>query len=125
MEYKYIKFILVGMVNTVFGYSVYSMLIYINFHYSLASFLATVAGVLFNFKTISSIVFKTHNNSLIKKFIAVYAFTFLINLCGLKIFSLYGVNMYFAGFMLLIICTTISFILNDKFVYHKTIVSSR
>lgn len=113
------------MVNTVFGYSVYSMLIYINFHYSLASFLATVAGVLFNFKTISSIVFKTHNNSLIKKFIAVYAFTFLINLCGLKIFSLYGVNMYFAGFMLLIICTTISFILNDKFVYHKTIVSSR
>ena len=121
---KFIKYLLVGVVNTVFGYSVFALLIFINLHYALASLLATIASVLFNFKTTSVIVFNTHDNSLIKKFIAVYTFTFFVNLGGLKIFSLYGVNMYFAGFILLIICAPISFILNNQFVYHKMIISS-
>ena len=116
---KFIRFIVVGIVNTIFGYSVFSILIYLNLHYSLASLLATILGVLFNFKTISSLVFKTHNNSIIFKFIAVYCFTYLITIGGLKIFTIYSVNIYFAGFILLIICTPISFVLNNQFVFQK------
>jgi putative flippase GtrA len=110
---------MVGIINTVFGYSVYSLLIFIDLHYSVASLLATLVGVLFNFKTIGSIVFKANDNSLIIKFIAVYSFTYFVNLVGLKIFNSFQINLYLAGFLLLIICTPISYYLNNQFVFHK------
>ena len=119
MGNKFIKYLLVGVVNTVFGYSVFALLIYFNLHYLIASIFATIAGVLFNFKTIGRIVFKSNNNSLIIKFIAVYLITFTINLGGLKIFNSYHINMYLSGFLLIILCTPISFVLNNKFVFKK------
>jgi putative flippase GtrA len=119
MGNKFIKYLLVGVVNTVFGYSMFALLIYFNLHYLFASIFATIAGVLFNFKTIGRIVFKSNNNSLIIKFIAVYLITFMLNLGGLKIFNSYHINMYLAGFLLLILCTPISYILNNKFVFKK------
>ncbi len=119
MNIKFIKYIMVGIINTVFGYSVYSLLIFIDLHYSVASLLATLVGVLFNFKTIGSIVFKANDNSLIIKFIAVYSFTYFVNLVGLKIFNSFQINLYLAGFLLLIICTPISYYLNNQFVFHK------
>ena len=48
---KLIKFILVGILNTAFGYSLFALFIFLNMHYSLAVFLSTVLGVLFNFKS--------------------------------------------------------------------------
>ena len=119
MNIKFIKYIMVGIINTVFGYSVYSLLIFIDLHYSVASLLATLVGVLFNFKTIGSIVFKANDNSLIIKFIAVYSFTYFVDLVGLKIFNSFQINLYLAGFLLLIICTPISYYLNNQFVFHK------
>ena len=120
-NYKFAKYIIIGIVNTIFGYSVFALLIFLNLHYFFASLLATIAGVLFNFKTISKVVFKTNDNSLIIRFVAVYCFTFLVNLGGLKIFTIYNINMYLAGFFLLIICTPISFFLNNQFVFCKPI----
>ena len=114
---RFIRYLFVGVINTVFGYSLFALLIYLHLHYALASLLATILGVLFNFKTIGRIVFKSCNNALIKKFFGVYAFTYLLNIGGLRVFSLYHVNMYVAGLMLLVLITPVSFILNRNFVF--------
>lgn len=119
MKYdKFIKFILVGILNTAFGYSLFALFIFLNMHYSLAVFLSTVLGVLFNFKTIGKLVFDSHDNSLIFRFIFVYVLLYLINISCLWFFKISGFeNMYINGFVLLIPLALISFILNKKFVF--------
>ena len=114
---RFIKYLFVGILNTVFGYSIFALLIFLDLHYTLASLLATIAGVLFNFKTIGRIVFKSSDNVLIKKFFGVYAFTYLLNISGLKLFSFYHIDMYLAGLMLLVLITPVSFVLNRIFVF--------
>lgn len=115
---KFIKFILVGILNTAFGYSLFALFIFLNMHYSLAVFLSTVLGVLFNFKTIGKLVFDSHDNSLIFRFIAVYVLLYLINISCLWFFKISGFeNMYINGFVLLFPLALISFVLNKKYVF--------
>ena len=115
---KLIKFILVGILNTAFGYSLFALFIFLNIHYSLAVFLSTVLGVLFNFKTIGKLVFDSHDNSLIFRFITVYVLLYLINISCLWFFKISGFeNMYINGFVLLVPLALISFVLNRKYVF--------
>ena len=83
---KLIKFLLVGMINSLFGYTVFSLLIFLKLlDYNIALLIATICGVLFNFKTTGTIVFKNGNNTLIIRFITVYLFIYVINLLFLQI----------------------------------------
>lgn len=117
------RFILVGILNTIFGYSLFAIFIFLNMHYSLAVFLSTLLGVLFNFKTIGKLVFDSHDNSLIFRFIFVYVLLYLINISCLWFFKISGFeNMYINGFVLLIPLALISFILNKKFVFRNKTV---
>jgi len=119
LKKQVINFILVGMLNTIFGYALYVLFIFIGMHYILAIFLATIIGVLFNFKTISHFVFKTHNNSLIFRFIGVYVIVFLINILIITIFKSMDMNDYIAGLLAVVPCAILSFVLNKVFVYKK------
>ncbi|MFA6740653.1 MAG: GtrA family protein [Arcobacteraceae bacterium] len=115
---KLIRFILVGILNTAFGYSLFALFIFLNMHYSLAVFLSTVLGVLFNFKTIGKLVFDSHDNSLIYRFVSIYIILYLINISCLWLFKISGwENMYMNGFLLLVPLALISFVLNKKFVF--------
>lgn len=114
---KFIRFLLVGGLNAIFGYSVYALLIYLNIHYSLAAFMATVFGVLFNFKTTGSLVFKSKNNMLLFKFIGVYVIIYIINIAALKVFNSFKIDMHLAGAALLLPMAVLSFILSKNFVF--------
>lgn len=117
-DYKrLILFFLVGGLNTIFGYSFYALLLFLHFHYTLALLLATIAGILFNFKTTGVIVFKNCNNRLLLRFITVYSLTYLLNVGGLRIFASFHVNMYLAGAVLVLPIALVSFALLKKFVF--------
>ena len=117
IDWKFIKFLFVGGLNTAFGYGVFALFIFLKFHFALASFLSTVLGILFNFKTTGIIVFKNHDNSLIFRFFAAYAIVYALNVLGLKLFDLIHFNMYGAGFILIFPMAVVSFILMKKFVF--------
>lgn len=119
IDLLFIKFVLVGIINTMFGYGLFAFLLYCNIHYALASVLATIISVLFNFKTTGTLVFKNHDNRLIFKFISVYCFTTILSIIGLKIAKIFGVNLYFAGLILTGIMAIITFILQKKYVFRK------
>lgn len=122
---KFVRYMLVGVLNTAFGYLIYSALIYLGLHYSVAVLISTVLGVLFNFKTIGTLVFKSHNNALIFRFISVYILTYFLNVGGLKIFSMYHYNMYLAGLYMIIPMAVISFLLHNRFVFGEGLVKCR
>jgi len=115
---KFIKFILVGILNTIVGYSLFALFLFLNVHYSLAVLFSTILGVLFNFKTIGKLVFGSHDNRLIFKFILVYIVIYLLNITGLWLFKINGFeNMYINGLVLLVPLAIISFVLNKKYVF--------
>lgn len=116
---KFIRFLFVGGINTIFGYSLFAFFIFLHMHYTLASLLSTIFGVLFNFKTIGTLVFKSNNNSLIYKFVGVYTVIYLLNISFLKIFKLFNINMYLAGALIILPMALISFVLNKQFVFKE------
>lgn len=117
IDWKFIKFLFVGGLNTAFGYGVFALFIAFHLHYSVASFLSTVCGILFNFKTTGIIVFKNHDNGLIFRFFAAYGIIYGLNLLGLKVFDMIHFNIYGAGFILLFPMAVVSFVLMKKFVF--------
>ena len=75
---RFIKFLFVGGINTLFGYTSFAILIFLKLDYRIALLIATVCGVLFNFKTIGTLVFKKKSNRLITRFVIVYLLTYLL-----------------------------------------------
>jgi len=114
---RFIRFLLVGGLNTLFGYGAFSLFIYLGLHYSLAALLGTILGILFNFQTVGRLVFSYYRHNLIFKFVAVYGIAYLLNIIGLYFFNLADVSNYLAGAILIIPIAIIAFILNKFFVF--------
>ena len=115
-----VKFLLVGIMNTAFGYGLFALFIYLGLYYPLAVLFSTILGVLFNFKTIGKLVFGSSDNGLIFRFILVYIITYFLNIFFLWLFKWLGFdNMYINGFLLLIPLAAVSFLLNKFFVFRR------
>lgn len=119
LKNDFIKFIAVGVLNTVFGYSLFAILLAFKINYIFALALSTIAGILFNFKTFGKIVFSSNDNKRIFKFILVYALVYIINICGISFFVFGGKSPLVGGAVMLIPCALISFILQKKVVYNN------
>ena len=117
LERRFTRFLIVGGINTLFGYGVFVSLIYIGLHYSLAALLGTILGILFNFQTVGRLVFNGYRHDLFFKFMAVYGMTYLLNVAGLYFFNVAGVSNYLAGAILILPVAFIAFFLNKTFVF--------
>ncbi|TRU82183.1 MAG: GtrA family protein [Microcystis novacekii Mn_MB_F_20050700_S1] len=124
-KHKFARFLLVGVLNTLFGYFLYGTLILIGLDYKLAVLLATILGVLFNFQTTGRLVFGSKNNKLIFRFVLVYVATFLLNVEALRVVDAMNINieqktkMLIAGAILVFPLAVISFVLMKLFVFRE------
>ena len=114
---QFIRFLFVGGLNALFGYGIFALFIYFKFHYTVASLLATILGILFNFQTVGRLVFKSKNKWLIFKFFGVYAVVYLLNIAGLKVFNNFNISNYIGGAVLIVPMAIVSYFLNKKFVF--------
>jgi putative flippase GtrA len=114
---RFLKFVFVGIVNTVFGYSIYALLLMLGVRYTLAVLFSTIIGSLFNFKTIGKLVFKNSENKLILKFLLIYAVVYIISISVIKVCALLDFNLYLGGIIALIFTVPTSFLLNREFVF--------
>ena len=114
-----INFIFIGILNTVVGYSLYALFIFLNFYYVVAAFLATVLGILFNFQTFGRFVFTASNNASLIRFFSVYGVVFIVNVLLIKISVGFGYNEYISGLFALFPCAIISFLLNKFYVFRS------
>ncbi|MGO4502334.1 MULTISPECIES: GtrA family protein [unclassified Dyella] len=81
MEWKrFGKFLLVGGLNTLFGFAVYTAFVLLHSPAWLALLGGNVAGVLFNFFTTGRFVFLDLSTARLPGFVAVYVFTYYTNL---------------------------------------------
>lgn len=121
---QFVSFLIMGGVNTVFYYALYSLLIYAGLHYAAAVAIATVCGVLFNFQTFGRVVFKNFQTRLLGRFAAVYAVVYLANVAGLAALERGGLaDKYLAGAVLVLPVAMLGYVLNRTFVFNRPAAS--
>lgn len=119
IDIKFIKFLFVGVLNTLFGYGIFSLFIFLKLYYPIAALLAMVIGIIFNFKTTGTLVFKNKENSLLPKFFGVYGIGYLVNIGLLAIFDYFKFSMYVAQAIIILPMALLSFCLMKYFVFNK------
>ena len=117
IDMQLIKFILVGIINTLFGYGVFALFLFLGLHYTVCVILSTIIGILFNFKTTGIIVFNNHDNRLIFKYFCVYGIICLLSMLLLRFAEIIKFNLYIAGFIITCIMPLISFTLQKRWVF--------
>lgn len=116
---QFILFLLVGSINTLFGYGVFALLIRLNIHYAIAMLIATCIGVMFNFKTLGTVVFKNTGKNLILRFIGVYTIIYFVNIIIVKLANHFLENIFISGAIATIIAAILSYLLNKHFVFRE------
>lgn len=119
LSQRFIRFLLVGGLNTVFGYCLWALLLWLGLHYTMASAIGTIIAIIFNFKTTGGLVFNSHNNRLLLKFFGVYALVYIINIALLRVFELLNINVYLAGLIIILPVAFLSFVLMRSFVFKE------
>lgn len=112
-----LRFIATGILNTLVGWVIYSILILLSVKIWLALLMPIIFGIFFNFFTISKYAFKKVNIKVLPKFIVVYGLIYFINYFLLHFLQKYVNNEIVAQFLLLPIVSIISFLLFSKIVY--------
>lgn len=117
---KFIRFIFVGVLNTIFGYGVYCLMILIGFSYVWATLISQILGVLFNFITTGNLVFEDNDKRLIFKFILSYITTYFINIGANRALQVhFDCNQYISGFGAILLSALSSFFILKFFVFRK------
>ena len=115
---RFIRFLLVGVLNTVIGYSIFAALTLIGFGIVPATIGATVIGALFNFRSIGSLVFGSSSAKLLPRFLAVYVLQCLANVGALRLFQEAGVQLLIAEAIILPFLAVAGFLLMRHWVFH-------
>ncbi len=119
-ERKFVKFLFVGFMNTVFSYIIYAICVTILSRPTLSLAVSYVIGILFNFQTTGRIVFKNSDNKLIVKFFLCYITTFFINRYLLDTLVVdFHVDKYLSQAILVFPIAMLSFLLLKNFVFKE------
>ncbi|BFT75368.1 GtrA family protein [Paenibacillus sp. P36] len=114
MRFQTIKFLVVGLLNTIVGYTVYFMCLrFFNFNYIISLIFAHILGVIHSYTWNSKWTFKTGRYTFknLLKFLGVYVISFFINLIVLYILVNYlRIAPLYSQLFALFITTLISFV---------------
>lgn len=117
---KFIRFIFVGGLNTLFGVGVYCLMILLGLPYVWATLVSQILGVFFNFMTTGTLVFENSDPRLIFRFVLNYVLTYFINIGFNKLIQVSaGVNTYISGIGAAILTALVSFFILRSFVYRN------
>ena len=108
----------IGVVNTVFGLSIYSLLVFLGLNLFVAQILSHVAGVTFNYFMFTLHVF-TDTKPKILRYIASYGVNYLIGLTFLAVFHHFVRSPYIAGFLSALAASVINYVMLKLFVFRR------
>lgn len=117
LDARFFRFLVAGGVNTVFGYGVFYIFLRLSGSPIFALAVGTVFGVIFNFFTTGSFVFRVMERRRFWRFIAVYAIVFVYNAIGIKTLQRLGIDPAVGGLMLLPGAVVLSYALNRSFTF--------
>jgi putative flippase GtrA len=112
----------VGVVNTLFGYGLYALLIMIGLHMYVAQIVGHIIAVAFNYLTYSRHVFRGAPVSR-QRFLLSYALNYLVSLVSLSFSAALLTSPYLAGLLAMLISSALNFIVLRRYVFAAPVTS--
>ena len=116
---QFILFIIIGGLNTLFGYTIFALFIFCKLHYTIAVLFSTILGIIFNFFTTGRVVFKNKKNHLFFKFVLIYGILYLINISIITLLNKISNNLYLNGAISIATLSIISFFSSKYYVFKE------
>lgn len=116
-SWRFLRFIAVGGLNTIFGYSVYGLGILAGLAPEWALLVAFVVGVAFNFMTTARLVFRQFRIGILPRFLAVYGAVYAANVLALKSVISMGLSPLSAQLILQPLTAVLIYVLFRQFVF--------
>jgi len=110
------RFYSVSVLNTLFGYSVYALLVAGGINLYLAQILSQLIGMTFNYFTYSRHVFREHDATVLR-YVGAYAGNYLMNLALLALFHYLVGSPYLAGLLAVIVASLINLVVLKRLVF--------
>ena len=117
LSFQVVRFVLVGLLNTVFGYLLYAALLAAGLEFRLASFGALLLGILFSFRTQGTLVFRNRNPRLIFRFAACWLLIYAANIASIQLLMKYGFGAYEAGAITVPMIAVLSYVVQKRLVF--------
>ena len=111
--WRYYQF---GMVNTLFGYCLYALLVALGLNMYLAQIVAHVIGVGFNYFTYSRHVFQSEAASKLR-YVLSYTFNYFLGLASLTAANLVFHSPYIAGLVAILFTSLVNFVVLRRLVF--------
>lgn len=117
-QHTLLRFLVVGVLNTGFSYSIYAFFVFVGLDYKLANLLSLLLGIAFSFKT-QSMVFGNRDPRLILRFASAWFVIYLINIAVIGALIRLGMNAYWAGVLALLPVALMSYAVQRWWVFGR------
>lgn len=117
LRHQFIRFLLVGCVNTGFSYGLYALFLWVGLNFAVANGLAFVISLLFSFRTQGMLVFRNPEPRLILRFVMMWAVIYLFNIALISGLMRLGMSAYLAGAVALVPVTLLSYLIQRFVVF--------
>ncbi len=114
--HQMVRYVAVGAFNTLIAYGVFSLLLRLGVHYTLATLLGGISAMLAGYKFMKELVFKSKTRYAFLKFILIFATMYFVNILT-QFVARKTLNPYIAGAVASAVCAALSYVLNRKFVF--------
>ena len=116
---KILKFLSAGVLNTLFSYFIYAVLLFFKVPYIFALFISTIAGIIFNYITYGRLVFNNNGSWMVfGKFVGTYSIIYVVNIIFLRfLISELLLNPYLGQAICIPISVLLSWFLMNYWVY--------
>jgi len=105
------RFLLVGLLNTAFGYAVFALLLWLGLSPQPALIIAFSIGVMWNYLTTARFVFGSTGFSKLPAYVLAYLSVYLANASALQVMLSRGVDPFVAQAILTPVVAVLSFLL--------------
>lgn len=115
---QFVRFIAIGLLNTVFGYLMFVFGLWIGFNYIVANLVALLLGMLFSFLTQGRFVFERLDARRFPRYLVVWCVLWVLNTGLIGWFMPFlDQNAYVAGAAALAVTVPLSFLAQRRWVF--------
>lgn len=116
---RLVRFVLVGVVNTAFGYGLFALVFLATASHRVAIVLANALGILFNFFTTGRVVFGNRSPRALIPFVLGYAGTMAVNLALMELLLRAGIHPLLAQAVSLPLIVVTAYAINARIVFRN------
>jgi putative flippase GtrA len=118
---KTLRFVVAGAINTLWGFGVYCLFVFIGMGYAWASLLSIVLGVAFSFLTHSTWVFKVSGRWVFVRYVVGWALVYVFAVTGLHLLVGLGMGSYAAGVVMIVPNAIFGYLVMSSAVFKPTV----